>query len=258
MVRPVEPGYGSKSNPLVTPKMPDYGDSKEGKLARDISDDPGFVLPLKQDTKSPWVLVDANGRMVSVFVAMNEKAGSLSIAEIHCRMVAETVNKMHMPSPEAMIENPPLCNINDLRIIQRLVVMWADSAFPDRSPLHAFTKMYSEIGELIDHPHDGMEYADVFILLVDLANMHGVTNLGECIQAKMKLNANRQWTKNAMGIMRHVPEEQHLKGELDKHTDGVHQALVERVLQRRDEQYKEQRLPSGPLLGGIESEGGEL
>lgn len=165
--------------------------------------DNDFPSPWKPAPHAPWLLVADNGREVASFVAWNDNAGSLIAAERHCQRVADAVNQLPTLVKDAAPLPAPEYNRNDLRIIQQLVVQWADVTFPDRHPAMALLKLYEEIGELIRNPKEPMEYADIIIMLVDLAHMHGVTDLGNAVHRKMKINANRQWSQTATGTMQH-------------------------------------------------------
>ena len=83
------------------------------------------------------------------------------------------------------------------------VVQWANSAFPDRKPQSALLKLFEETGELVKDPSDASEYADIFIMLLDLADMHGV-DVVKAIRDKLALNRQRTWTKTATGTLQHV------------------------------------------------------
>lgn len=82
------------------------------------------------------------------------------------------------------------------------IVNWADEVFPTRTPQSAFLKFFGEIGELIDNPSNPDEYADICIMLFDLANMHGV-DIAQAIRAKMITNKKRSWEKTGLGTWRH-------------------------------------------------------
>jgi NTP pyrophosphatase (non-canonical NTP hydrolase) len=173
--------------------------------------DSGFPLPWAPAPHAAWLLVAANGRQVANFVAWSDTSGSLLVAEQHCREVAALVNSGTANAPalaqQMVYEHDSIdANMNDLRVMQRLVVMWADSAFPDRAPASALLKLYEEIGELIRAPANAEEYADILIMLVDLAHMHGVTDMGAAVRAKMKTNSRRKWTPTAIGTMQHTEE----------------------------------------------------
>lgn len=81
---------------------------------------------------------------------------------------------------------------------------WANAVFPNRDAPATFVKLFEEIGEIIKSPSDGLEYADVLILLFDLALMHGVADLEEKIERKMKMNKSRVWEKSQTGTYHHL------------------------------------------------------
>jgi NTP pyrophosphatase (non-canonical NTP hydrolase) len=91
--------------------------------------------------------------------------------------------------------------------MQTQVVQWADAAFPHRQPWMAFLKLYEEIGEVVRKPHAAGEWADVFIMLVDLAHMHGIRDIGRAVEEKMAINRARKWHHTATGTMQHNGEE---------------------------------------------------
>lgn len=92
-----------------------------------------------------------------------------------------------------------------LQQIQDKIVEWADQALPNRTPQQAFLKLFEELGEVLSRPRDEMEWADVFIILVDLANFHGISGamLNQAILDKMEVNRGRQWGENELGVMKH-------------------------------------------------------
>lgn len=83
------------------------------------------------------------------------------------------------------------------------VVQWANSVFPNRKPQSALLKLFEETGELVKDPSDAGEYADIFIMLLDLADMHGV-DVVKAIRDKLALNRQRTWTTTATGTLQHV------------------------------------------------------
>ena len=83
------------------------------------------------------------------------------------------------------------------------VVQWANSVFPNRKPQSALLKLFEETGELVKDPSDAGEYADIFIMLLDLADMHGV-NVVKAIRDKLALNRQRTWITTATGTLQHV------------------------------------------------------
>jgi hypothetical protein len=87
---------------------------------------------------------------------------------------------------------------------QKEISSWCNTVFPDRTKAGVLVKFFEEIGELTKCPKEAHEYADVFILLADLAELNGI-NLEEAIVEKMAINKSRQWKLDKeLGIMNHV------------------------------------------------------
>lgn len=93
-------------------------------------------------------------------------------------------------------------NEPSIRELTTEIVAWADSAFPKRTVQSALIKFFSEIGELADDPSKSGEYADVCILVFDLAAMHGV-DLAQAIRDKLAVNKGRDWVEMPTGVFRH-------------------------------------------------------
>jgi NTP pyrophosphatase (non-canonical NTP hydrolase) len=106
-------------------------------------------------------------------------------------------------SPECMAEHEEVTNPTTFTALTREVVTWADSAFPGRTPSSAFLKMFSEIGEVVEDPTSPGEWADVFIMLLDLAHMHHI-DLPKAIRDKLEVNRGRTWRPGPMGAFRHA------------------------------------------------------
>lgn len=90
----------------------------------------------------------------------------------------------------------------EIKTLTKNIVEWADSVFPDRKPEAALLKLFEEVGELVKNPRSPGEYADICIMLFDLANMHKV-DLAQAIKDKMKINRNRAWVRTLTGTMQH-------------------------------------------------------
>ena len=89
---------------------------------------------------------------------------------------------------------------------QRMIAEWADAVYPDRTPEHALTKMMlHEIPELLQGGvDDPLEFADVAILLFDIAHLKGI-DIGKAIADKMAINKKRTWgVDRVTGLMSHV------------------------------------------------------
>lgn len=90
--------------------------------------------------------------------------------------------------------------------LQHRITTWADRVFPNRTADNALSKLVlHEIPELL---HGGLddpsEYADVLILVLDIAQLRGI----DAIQAahdKMAINEQRQWKIDPhTGLMQHI------------------------------------------------------
>lgn len=86
-----------------------------------------------------------------------------------------------------------------------VIVGWANDALPDRTPQSAVMKLFEEVGELVKHPSEEGEYADICIMVFDLARMHGV-DLNDAIIRKMMVNEGRAWALTPMGTYQHSGE----------------------------------------------------
>lgn len=93
--------------------------------------------------------------------------------------------------------------IINLKKLTDFVVRWADGVYPERTPSSAFMKLFSELGELIDNPNDPLEYADIFIIMLDLANMHGV-DIEKAIIDKININQRRSWGISDLGVLHNI------------------------------------------------------
>ena len=92
----------------------------------------------------------------------------------------------------------------DIQDIQTDIRIWADSVYPNRTIASALLKLYGEVAEIVETPDSPGEYADVMIILMDLASMHNV-DIGKAIMDKMQVNYNRSWAVNPItGVMDHV------------------------------------------------------
>lgn len=87
---------------------------------------------------------------------------------------------------------------------QRLITAWADRTFPDRTIEEAVKKLKKETAELEVSGHlDAGEFADVAILLFDIAHLQGI-DLSRAIENKMRINESRTWMKMGDGTHQHV------------------------------------------------------
>jgi len=92
--------------------------------------------------------------------------------------------------------------------LQRRIADWADQVFPDRTAHGALSKLVmEEIPELLngglDDPH---EYADVLILILDVASLRGIDAI-KAAHEKMAINEARKWEiDKSTGLMHHIEE----------------------------------------------------
>ena len=95
-----------------------------------------------------------------------------------------------------------------LEELQAEIATWADTVFPDRTAHGALTKlMLHEIPELITSKLlDPTEYADIVILVLDIAHLNGI-DISSAVREKMAINRARTWEiDQKTGLMSHVPE----------------------------------------------------
>ena len=93
----------------------------------------------------------------------------------------------------------------DIEQLTDRITSWADKVFPQRTQQSALLKMYEEIGELVKNPKSPDEYADICIMLFDLAKMNGV-NVAQAIEHKMYVNEHRIWRETETGTMQHLSD----------------------------------------------------
>jgi len=100
--------------------------------------------------------------------------------------------------------------LSSIQKFQNELAEWSDGQFGfNRPPLPALRHMREEVDELIADPSDRMEFADVFILLIDSARRSGMTadELLRVAYQKLEINRKRTWGKpNAEGYCKHVEE----------------------------------------------------
>ncbi len=91
-----------------------------------------------------------------------------------------------------------------LRTLQNDIVRWADRTFPHRTVEDILRKLEEERKELLDGMITGDEYADIFILVMDLAAQHGI-DIQKALVDKLEINRKREWKLNPdTNTMQHV------------------------------------------------------
>lgn len=97
---------------------------------------------------------------------------------------------------------------NSIEYAQWAIKQWADKNFPERTAHSALCKlMLHEIPEFAMSQKDPLEYADLLILIFDIATLNGI-DIPKALNDKMEINYARQWDWDpATGMAQHVPEE---------------------------------------------------
>lgn len=165
----------------------------------------------KQASPLPWTrttlnhLVDnpEDGATKKIFSANahSDRRGVLPENDVNAEIVEHL---SHLAHEDFMFVVPEMVNeTGEVGALQQAVWEQGNQLFPDRKPQQAFVKLYSELGEVIDNPHDGSEWADVFIMLFDLSKMYDI-DVGHVVREKMEINSRRKWKLNQSGIFQHV------------------------------------------------------
>jgi hypothetical protein len=85
---------------------------------------------------------------------------------------------------------------------------WSDATFgADRTGLPALHHLREEVGEVIDHPDDLLEWADCLMLLLDAARRRGIpiADLMSAAVVKLDICKRRQWGEpDENGVVHHV------------------------------------------------------
>ena len=96
----------------------------------------------------------------------------------------------------------------DIKALQDRVVKWADRLYPDRTVHGALSKLVlEEIPEFLMKPTDPLEYADLLIMIFDIAHLSGI-DIKEAVLAKIAINEARRWRIDKNGIMGHYTEKE--------------------------------------------------
>lgn len=113
---------------------------------------------------------------------------------------------LHEAEPAVQEKRPVERKGKTLKELQADVVSWANEVIPDRHPQATFNKLvFEEIPELVNGGlKDPLEFADILILVLDLAHLAGV-DAEKALTAKMFINRQRKWVVNPdTGLMSHV------------------------------------------------------
>jgi len=93
----------------------------------------------------------------------------------------------------------------DIGMLQEQIAAWADKIFPDRTVFNSTTKLIlEEIPEWLQDQDDPHEYADLVILILDIAYLKGI-DVKKAVLEKMEINRKRKWKKDPnTGFMNHI------------------------------------------------------
>lgn len=96
--------------------------------------------------------------------------------------------------------------MKSLRDLQQEITAWADAQFPNRTAHDALVKLIlHEIPEFCRNPRDPLEYADLEILLVDVASLNGI-DIESAVEDKMAINRKRSWRRDPVTrLYQHEP-----------------------------------------------------
>ena len=161
------------------------------------------IAPLPWQTDELGNIYDSLGRKIFISSIVGIKVGFVQSNLDNARLVVDIVNS----TANSNILGHDLSNKLSLQTMQNEVVCWADEQFPNRTPGIALLKLFSELGELIDEPDKRSEWADVFILLLDIAHLCNVSadDILRAIVEKMKINRERIWQRQngITGVISH-------------------------------------------------------
>lgn len=90
--------------------------------------------------------------------------------------------------------------------MQADIAQWADTIKPDRTAHQSLSKlMLEEIPEFIaSKMEDPLEYADLVIMILDIAHLQGI-DVGRAVIQKMAINRQRSWrVDKTTGFLKHV------------------------------------------------------
>lgn len=159
--------------------------------------------PLPWKTGANSNVKDANGDMIIHTVHWTGQSG---FTDKNDAMAEVLVHLSHLIAPPGHLSSTVMTSpVEDTLVrLQNDVFEMANQLFADRKQPNAFLKLYGEVGEVIDNPSDPGEWADVFILLLDLARINGI-DVEKAVRDKMAILRGRQWARNGMGVYQHKP-----------------------------------------------------
>lgn len=152
-------------------------------------------LPWEVNPINDAEIIDATGAVIASFEVRHHLKGVMGNCAKNADLTVRAVNAY---------KNKAVSEPLTIRSFQRQVTEWADRLFPNRTPDEIVRKMQEETAELLKDKIDAGEYADVLILVLDLASQHGI-DVEKAVSDKMAINESRQWYWDAYtGVMRHV------------------------------------------------------
>lgn len=156
-------------------------------------------LPWKPGANSN--VKDANGDMI---IHTTHWTGQSGFTDKNDAVAEVLVHLSHLLAPPGHLNSTVMAPDDTLTRLQDDVFDTANQLFPDRKQPSAFLKLYGEVGEIIDNPSDPGEWADVFILLLDLARINNI-DVEKAVRDKMAVLRRRQWFRDEMGVFQHKP-----------------------------------------------------
>ena len=95
----------------------------------------------------------------------------------------------------------------DMNDLQYDLNKWTSEQFPDQPLSGKFAHLRKELDELEADPSDIVEYADCYMLLIDIAGKNNIrlSDIHRAAGEKLEVNKKRDWGKpNADGSVEHV------------------------------------------------------
>lgn len=112
---------------------------------------------------------------------------------LHVPVCSKKCKELYKLSP---LIYTPIKIFEDIRV-------WGRETFPDNTEAGILAHIKEELDELIENPSDSLEMADLVILLVQLADLHGI-DLERAVSHKNDINRRRVWLPaDEEGIIRH-------------------------------------------------------
>lgn len=161
--------------------------------------------PLPWLRREPNVIVNGDGLPIFHAVRFDQQIGHTPSNDNNALILEWlSVIAAHLQARGAA-ERAAFENSNRFELLQQEVVAWADAVMPNRTPVSAFLKLFEEVGELVRNPSSPAEYADILIMLLDLAHMHNIDLLKAGFN-KLALNRLRRWELTQLGTLQHLQD----------------------------------------------------